>query len=514
MSVKTTGLINLISKTWIRILIVLLISFVALISVSKFYSISKVKEYASLEEFITYMDERIPILMNDYDIPGVCIALIQKGQITWTKAYGYADIEKGRKMTTDTYCRVESISKSVTAWAVMQLVEQGKIGLDKPVKHYIKNWEFPESEFSEEKITVRQLLTNTAGMPLGDIFERYSPEDQIPSLKESLTKQAVLIQEPGVSFLYSNTGYNLLELLIEEVTGRNYAEYMEKEVLIPLGMYNSSFDWSKELKPAVPVGYDTKGNPISVYVYPEKASGGLFASVEDIAAFVAAGMPSYFYTDHRVLTSESINKLYTPMVEKPGIYDLVFDSYGLGYYIETLENGKQSVANGGQGGGVMTFFQAVPETGDGIVILTNSQRSWPFFGYILSDWARWSGFKTIGMGKIIWAQKALWTLIASFWIIMLWGVCRIAKGVISGKRRFSPLSKKSHRIHLAQSGLAIIILIGLLWCINQDYLFISSIFPIASGWLGFSFFIFAVILLLSALFPGIEDNKKTADDFI
>jgi len=500
--------LNIINKSWLRILVTLIISVVLVISFSKSYSTMEPKSDGSLEELTTHFNERIPVLMKDYSIPGVSIALIQEGRTTWSKAYGYADLKEGRKMTTDTYCRVESISKSVTAWAVMKLVEQGKIDLDKPVMQYIENWEIPESQFSVEKVTARQLLTNTAGMPLGDIFERYSPKDQIPSLKESLSKQAILIQEPGISFLYSNTGYNLLELLIEEVTGRNFAEYMENEILIPLGMDNSSYTWSEELNPPVPVGYDSKGNSIPVYIYPEKASGGLFASVEDIATFVGSGMTNDFQVKEKVLTSEIINKLYTPVVEKPGIYGLVFDSYGLGYYIDTLSNGKQSIVNGGQGGGVMTYFQAVPETGDGIVILTNSQRSWPFFGYLLSDWAKWSGFDSVGIGKIIWAQKALWIMIGLFWFIMLGQVWRIGEGLISGKRDFSPLSKKSGLLRLVQCSLSIILGAVLLWLINQDYLFVSSVFPIASAWLGFSFFVFAVILLLMALFPCTKDNLK------
>ena len=80
----------------------------------------------------------------------------------------------------------------------MKLVEQGKIELDKPMEQYLKNWKFPESKFSEEKVTIRHLLTHTAGMPLGDIFERYSPKEEIPSLEESLSKEAILIQAPGV----------------------------------------------------------------------------------------------------------------------------------------------------------------------------------------------------------------------------------------------------------------------------------------------------------------------------
>ncbi len=499
-------------KTSVILSVILVISF-ALVSAKR-----GCENTASLGEFTDYLDERIPALMADYGIPGVNIALIQKGQTKWSKAYGYADLETERKMTTDTYCRVESLSKSVTAWGVMKLVEEGQIELDKPVIQYLKNWRFPESHFSEEKVTVRQLLTHTAGMPLGDFLDRYSPQEEMPSMRESLSKNARLIQEPGVAFSYSNTGYNLLELLIEEVTGLDFAEYMENEVLIPLGMYKSSYNWSEMFDPPVPVGYDLKGTPIPVYVYPEKASGGLFAPLEDIATFVAAGMTNGFRTDHEVLNDQSINMLYSPMAEKIGVYGLVFDSYGMGYYIETLSDGKRSVANGGQGAGVMTYFQAIPETGDGIVILTNSQRSWPFFGQILSDWSKSNGFASVGFGKIIVAQKALWVIVGLVFVISLWQVLRLVQGLMTGRRWFAPLSKGSRYFSLVQSSFAVILLSGLLWSVNQDYLFISSVFPIASGWLGLATLLFAVVLLLSGLFPDKKEQNSasciTRDDTV
>ncbi|MEA2021207.1 MAG: serine hydrolase domain-containing protein [Candidatus Caldatribacteriota bacterium] len=511
MDVKKAVSSNLINRLWVRILVVLIISFVLVFPASKLYPTKGVETHASLEKFVDHLDERIPLLMKDYDIPGVNIAFVQKGETAWSRAYGYADLEEGRKMTIDTYCRTQSISKSVTAWGVMKLVEQGKIDLDHTVELYIKNWEFPETEFSEGKITVRQLLTHTSGMPQGVVGPSrcYSPEEDKPTLEESLSKEAIPEQEPGQSFVYSNVGFHLLELLIEEVTGRDFAEYMNEEVFIPLGMHNSTFTWSEELEPAVPVGSDLKGNPVPVYVYSEKASGGLLATAEDVATFISAGMTNFNYTDHDVLNTQNINKLYTPSTGRPGIYGLVFNSYGFGHFIETLPNGKQAVSHGGQGYGLMTHFHSAPETGDGIVILTNSQRSWPFIAYILTDWAEWSGFSSVGMSKIILGQKVIWTLIGLIWFIFLWQVWRLGQGLISGRRQFAPLSKESRLLRLVQSSLFIILMSGLLWSINQDYLFISSVFPIASSWLGFSIFLFAVVLLLSALFPCIEDKIKS-----
>lgn len=493
------------NKLWFRISTTMIISIVLVMSFSKLYPITEAEEGTSLETFSIYLNERIPNIMEAYDIPGANIALVKGGKTIWTKAYGYADLEAGRKMTTDTYLRLESISKSVTSWGIMKLVEQGKIELDSPVKQYIKSWSFPESEFSEEEITVRQLLSHSAGFPLGDFTKRYLPTLTIPSLKECLSAEAILVREPGASFSYSNIGFNLLELLIEEVTGRDFSEYMEREILIPLGMNNTSYTWSEEFNPAVPFGYDLTGEAVPVYIYPEKGSGGLFATVEDVAIFVAAGTKG-FGQNHEVLEPQSINLLYTPMAEKLGIYNYVFDSYGLGYYIENLSNGNRAVSHGGQGAGWMTHIHFVPETGDGIVILTNSQRSWPFIAYILSDWAEWSGSFSVGMSRIIWAIYVLWAVIGLIWFVLLWRVCRLVEELKSEKRKFTLLDKNSRLVRIVQIILSVFLMAGLLWCISQDYLFISSVFPIASGWLGMSIFVFATVLLLSALFPRKEQK--------
>ncbi|MCW3488581.1 serine hydrolase domain-containing protein [Dethiobacter alkaliphilus] len=484
----------------IRISIISVIIIALVISNARIYPTGEVEEGASLETFKAHLDERIPALMEVYAVPGVNVALVKGGEVVWSGVYGYADMENGRKMTTDTYQRVESISKSLTAWGVMSLVEQGKIELDRPVEQYLHNWELPSSDFPEEKVTVRQLLTHTAGFPLGDVFERYLPAEEMPSLEDSLSGEAYLVNEPGSTFHYSNTGYNLLELLIEEVTGRDFAEYMEEDVLMPLGMSSATFTWSEELEPAVPVGYDVKGGAMPVYVYPEKGSGGLLTTAEDVASFISAGMISAT-AGEAVLSSQSISKLYTPAVDNIGVYDLVFDSYGLGHYIEVLPNGMQAVAHGGQGGGVMTHFHSVPETGDGIVILANSQRSWPFFAYILSDWAVWRGLSSVGMGMIIVGQKVLWGVISLILFFSLLQVWQILQNLIAGRRKFAPLAKESRFLRLGQLTSFIALVSLLKWAASQDYLFLTSVFPVASSWLGVSILAFAVVLLLLSLLP-------------
>ena len=391
---------------------------------------------APTESFTAYLNKRVPKLMERYDIPGISLALVKEGKIVWTQAYGYTDIGTGRKMTANTVMRAQSISKSVTAWGIMKLTEEGKLNLDDPIVRYLKDWKFPESEYPANKVTIRQLLSHTSGLPLGDVFAIYSPEEPKPSLRESLTHSAIHVKEPGSGFSYSNVGYNLLELLIEEVTGRDFSEYMKNEILSPLGMPNAAFVWSESIKPPVPKGYTLNGKAVPVYVYPEKASGGLFATAEDIACFCIAGMPDFSEQD--VLTRPGVECLYVPQAEKLGIYALVFDAYGLGYYTERLSGGKTAVSHGGQGTGWMSHFHAVPETGDAIVILTNSQRSWPFIAGVLNDWTRWCGFSAPGMALILLGEGVLWALVGLTLAAIFFLAAEVVRRIAKGGRRFTP----------------------------------------------------------------------------
>jgi len=473
-------------KSWF-ILTSIIISLLVMLFSGSLQIMRNLRAHAPLDEFKAHMDERIPALMKLYGIPGCNIALVKDNEVVWTEGYGYADVSNRRALTVDTPMSVQSITKSVTAWGVMRLWEKGLIDLDAPVSQYLKSWQFPLTDYRIEKITVRQLLSHTAGMPLGDFTNIYSPGEAMPSNRDVMSGEAVLMREPGTGFSYSNTGYNLLEILIEDVTGQSFSDYIRREVLLPLGMESAVFDIDKAVTPYPPTGYNLKGEPVPVYLYPSKASGGLFATAHDIARFAASGMQ-----ENPVLSIESINRMYKPESYKIGIYGLVFEAYGFGHYIEKLPNGMVSVSHGGQGNGIMTHMQAVPETGDAIVILTNSQRSWPFIAYVLSNWAQWRGFPSVGMGRIIWGHYGFCFVIGMLVSASLLVILSLVSTFYQQKRAGFRLLRVS----------AASILLGILiWCACQEYLFITSVFPILSVWLGGAAFVFSIVLLLSVVLP-------------
>ena len=426
--------------------------------------------------------------MEAYSIPGCSISLVLNGEVAYSEAFGYADRERGRLLGPDTPMSVQSITKSVTAWGVLALSEDGLLDLDEPVVEHLKTWDFPDTPYSEGKVTARTLLSHCASLPLGDFTAVYAPGDAMPSLRQTLTKQAVLTGEPNRRFSYSNVGYHVLELLIEEITAKRYSEYMRERVLMPLHMESSSFEPSDLSEASLPTGYDLKGRPVPVYVYPEKSSGGLFATAADIARFTAASMK-----ENPVLAAWQVRRLYEPERKEIGVYSLVFDAYGLGHYLETLPGGLLSASHGGQGRGIMTHMQIVPESGDALVILTNSQRSWPFIAQVLAQWARWRGFGPVGMERILWAHYAMSVLIA---LLVMAGLLTLAASRVC-----------SRRLKVAKAVVALLLIVLLLWCKAQPYLLVSSVFPVLAGWLGTATACLSACLLLSLL--GKEKSGKT-----
>lgn len=442
---------------------------------------------SSVGTFSRQLDDRVPRLMDRYDIPGVSIAIVENGELAWAGAYGYADLSEERPMTTDAVCRAESISKSVTARGVMRLIEEGHIDPDVPVGRYLESIDIPDGKFAAEGVTVARLLSNTAGMPLGRIGPsvEYAPGSEMPSKRSYLAEEIRIVQDPGAGFIYSNVGFNLLELVVENVTGQRFESYMKESVLEPLGMRNASYGWERRMAALMPTGYELDGTPVPPYVYPVNGSGGLFADTEDLARFVIATM----------------EQQHNPVAEIPGLFGFAAEAYSFGHFIETLPDGRRAVWHGGQGHGWMTHFHAIPESGDGIVILTNSQRSWPFMSYVLTDWARWSGTGRVKFGVIVWASRGLRAALALIVLVTLGRAYRLGREVIRQERTVAPLSPAGRVSRGIQTGAGALIIASLFWAISQPYIFVSSIFPATAGPAGWSLLFVALVLIGGSLLP-------------
>lgn len=450
--------------------------------------------------FTGHLDARIQRLMSRYDVPGLGIALIRGGEVVWQEAYG--TIGSGRPLSRNTVFRAESISKSVTAWGVLSLAERGRIDLDAPVSRYLGDFRLPDSPYGQEKVTVRRLLSGDAGMVLGPVGPsvEYEPGAPRPSLQEALTQTVGMNREPGAGFEYSNVGFNLLELVVENVSGRPFAEYMAKEVLEPLGMRDSSYEWNRNIAERLAAGHDLRGRRVPAYVYSEKGSGGLFTTVRDIAAFVRAGIRALGEDGADVLTTESVKALYGESAGIQGLFGMAADAYGFGHFVERLSDGRRAVWHGGQGHGWMTHFHSVPESGDGIVILTNTQRSWPLISIILADWSRWSGFKPVKFSRVRYGVAGMWILVGILAGATLYLGGNLASGLVRGRLRFAPFSFTSLVGRVARAAAGVAGIAAMVWAASQPYLMVTSLFPGPAERAGGAVLAVSAVLLASSLF--------------
>jgi CubicO group peptidase (beta-lactamase class C family) len=264
--------------------------------------------------------------------PGLAVALVHHGRLIWAAGHGVADPETGQPVTATTRFQAASLAKPVTAWGVLRLVESGRIGLDEPIVGHLRRWRPPASPFDADGLTVRRLLSHTAGLSVhGYVGQR--ADRPLPPIVASLSGETgdgfpvELLEAPGRRWLYSGGGYSVLQLLVEELTGRPFADYMQAEVLEPLGMTASSFQWSRTAATARP--HDAHGRQIGDFAFAEQAAAGLVTTAPDLARFLAAALagPRGEPPGRGVLSPAGVRLALTAAPATDGCWGL---GYGLG----------------------------------------------------------------------------------------------------------------------------------------------------------------------------------------
>jgi CubicO group peptidase (beta-lactamase class C family) len=355
------------------------------------------------------LDRTAPGILRHFGVPGVVVATVVDGAPSQTYAYGLADVRTRAPMTADTVFRVASISKSLTAWGVLRLAQEGKIDLNQPVERYMAHWPLPPSVFPSKAVTVRGLLSHTAGISAGDDSFRRPDEPREsaldllrgePSRPGPRTPAATLVAPAGRRFIYSAHGYTLLQMVIEDQTHLSFDDYMKRAVLRPLGMTSSSFAWDPALRARTATGYLSDGRPSPALISQDAAADSLFATAADLARFIAAPMPDKALpAGAGVLNAGSVDYLFDDdgQVRSLQLSSLGADHPALGYFVEHFPGRPSIVTNGGYDPGWSSRFYLAPATGDGLVILTNSDLGQPVIAQIASIWSSWRGLPPSGM---------------------------------------------------------------------------------------------------------------------
>ncbi|MBK6282171.1 MAG: serine hydrolase [Draconibacterium sp.] len=316
--------------------------------------------------------EQLDELLNLYTEYGQfngSVLVSEKGEVIYKRGFGMANMEWDIPNQSNTKHRLGSITKQFTAMLILQLVEQGKLKLDVPIVTYLPDYPKPNGE----KITIHHLLTHTSGIPNYTSFPNffknesrnpYSPEDFVKVFADS-----TLDFTPGEKFSYSNSGYFLLGVIIEKVTGKSYEEVLQENILIPLKMKDTGYDHHKVILKNRATGYERSGSSYINANYLDMsipyAAGSMYSTVEDL-----------YLWDQALYSEQILPKKYTDLLFTP--YIPAFGShYGYGWVIGKAPIGKTNdslnVTNHGGGiNGFNTIITRVPSDKNLIVLLNNT----------------------------------------------------------------------------------------------------------------------------------------------
>lgn len=329
-------------------------------------------ETEAQDSFAGTLTEKMPGLLAAHKVPGAVVSYIRNGDVAWTKAFGVANLETGARMQPDMVFNHGSDGKVLTAWGVMRLVEAGRVELDAPANRYLKRWKISSDKFDPEEVTVRRLLSHTAGMSVPG-FSDYKPGAQLPSLVEVLdgknqSNGAVYIRlKPGSTKAYSGGGFAILQMVIEDVTGEPFATFMEREVVNPLRLSSLQWTWTPELQRRAPVPYGREQKDVGYRQLAAQAVGSEVCTVSDFARFVAAAVsgPHGEAPGRGVLKPDTIAQM---LAIQPNAKHV-----GLGYGIELL-NGEKFLVHTGMNPGWTASFRLEVKRREGLVIANNSSR--------------------------------------------------------------------------------------------------------------------------------------------
>jgi CubicO group peptidase (beta-lactamase class C family) len=321
---------------------------------------TKNKETSGLE---TEIDAYIEPFVRAAGFSGT-ILIAKGGEVLVNKGYGMANYEWDVPNTPQTKFQIASISKSFTAAAIMILEEQGFLIVDDPLSKFIPD--YPDGD----KITVHHLLTHTSGIPNVNEFPDYDRKSRFPNTLEQIIdmfKNKTLEQEPGTDYRYSNSNYNLLAYIIENVSGKSYGDFLQISIFEPLGMASTGHPTKAEaLLPNRATGYAPAGE-IDLVKAPyldwtiKTGNGSLYSTSEDLYKWDRA-----LYTE-KILKKETLDKIFTKHV----------DNVGYGWFVRE-RTGKRVTAINGRSPGFSSYLERYIDDDACIIILNNIYSAAPF----------------------------------------------------------------------------------------------------------------------------------------
>ena len=305
--------------------------------------------------------------MKEQHIPGLALLVSRGGKTVRAEGFGLANVELQVPVKPETIFQSGSVGKQFTATAVMMLVEEGKIGLDDSLAKY-----FPDGPASWKDVTVRELLSHTAGFtdyPDKFDFRKDWTEDELLKMVEGLP----LAYHPGTKWDYSNLGYLTLGILLHRVTGEFYGDFLAQRIFRPLNMRTTRIISEADIVPNRAAGYrlvkgELKNQEWVAPMVNTTADGSLYFSILDLAKWDAA-----LYSE-KLLKHSSLDQMWTPAKLKNG--EPNSDGYGFGWFIKT-KDGHRVISHDGAWQGFKTAVTRHVDDQLTVVVLTNLAQAKP-----------------------------------------------------------------------------------------------------------------------------------------
>lgn len=327
-----------------------------------------------LEKTKSVMTQLIERSMEERGVASASVALVKDDEIVWKAAFGYSNLRTKTLATPDTIYSTGSTFKSVTATAIMQLVEQGKISLEDPINRYLGENRVQDQLQAEVPVNFDHLLSGWSGLLPGASVKTIWGRELPPTLEE-FTSKLYSIRAPETKWEYNNFAYGTAGLLVQEISGQEYEEYMVEHVLKPLGVTTPHPVYpSPDMVEMMALPYSaggTRGTPTPVAqvhfdVYP---AGDLYLTAEDMARYLGAHLNGGVFNGERILSEESVKNMHTNRFD---------GDYALGFWVETDEsNGHTIIQHGGAIAGQRSMLRGDVDARVGIYYMTNSDVALP-----------------------------------------------------------------------------------------------------------------------------------------
>ncbi|MCU5331083.1 beta-lactamase family protein [Bacillus wiedmannii] len=324
-----------------------------------------------------FTNKVIPEKMKKENAAGVALVVVKDNQILFQKGFGFSDKEKSTPIDPKkTVFRLASISKVFTASAVMQLVEQGKIDINKDIVNYMGGLKYQNK--MGEPVTMEHLLTHTTGFDYVDPRPEdiHYQENDYTMLKDYVEdNMPTVVRKPGDTYTYDNFASMLQGYIVQSLTNTPFYKYMAKNIFYPLEMHNSSFVMTNFIKEKLATGYDAKGNVIPFYQTrpTDMPQGSMFSTGSDVANFMIAQLNDGKYKNNQILQKETVEDMQkTKFALHPKYPNM---TYGFEFFSPQSHNGQYVFGKGGNIPGFSSLMWLIPEHKIGVFVVTNKDSS-------------------------------------------------------------------------------------------------------------------------------------------